>query len=282
MAAGAKDGFNRVYPLYRRLTAPSGPAAHLREVTLVIGLCLVYVALHRILGDDLEAAAFENAEKLLAFESAAGFFWEAGWNRWVVEVGDLLTAVTNWIYILTFMLVVPVSALVYYVVDRDRYFQYRGIILISFFFALAAYAIFPVAPPRMMAEYGFVDTMKSFGPVWYDNRDAVAYFNSYAAIPSLHFAWSIIFGWLFFTQGSRLLKVMGVIYPTITLAAIVITANHYFLDAAAGTAMMILSYWVYEAAFRSGRLSQLGQLALRQKVRLTAFTGRRQTVKSEG
>ena len=282
MAAGAKDGFNRVYPLYRRLTAPSGPAAHLREATLVIGLCLVYVSVRRLLGDGLEGAAFENAEKLIAFESAAGFFWEAGWNRWVVEMGGLLTAVTNWIYILTFMLVVPVTALVYYVVDRDRYFQYRGIILLSFFFALAAYAIFPVAPPRMMAEFGFVDTMKSFGPVWYDNRDAVAYFNSYAAIPSLHFAWSIIFGWLFFTQGSRLLKVMGVIYPTITLAAIVITANHYFLDAAAGTAMMILSYWVYEAAFRSGRLSQLGQLALRQKVRLTAFTGRRQTVKSEG
>ena len=132
MAAGAKDGFNRVYPLYRRLTAPSGPAAHLREATLVIGLCLVYVALHRILGDDLEAAAFENAEKLIAFESAAGFFWEAGWNRWVVDMGSLLTAVINWIYILTFMLVVPVAALVYYVVDRDRYFQYRGIILLSF------------------------------------------------------------------------------------------------------------------------------------------------------
>ena len=282
MAAGAKDGFNRVYPLYRRLTAPSGLVVHLREATLVIGICLVYVTVHKLLGDGLEGAALKNAEKLIALESAAGFFWEAGWNRWVVEMGGLLTAVTNWIYILTFMLVVPVAALVYYVVDRDRYFHYRGIILLSFFFALAAYAIFPMAPPRMMAEFGFVDTMKSFGPVWYDNRDAVAYFNSYAAIPSLHFAWSIIFGWIFFTQGSRLLKVLGVIYPTITLAAIVITANHYFLDAAAGTAMMILSYWVYEAAFRSGRLSQLGQLALRQKVRLTAFTGRRQTVKSEG
>ena len=282
MAAGAKDGFNRVYSLYRRLTAPSGPAAHLREVTLVIGLCLVYVALRRILGDDLEAAAFENAEKLISFESAAGFFWEAGWNRWVVEMGGLLTAVINWIYILTFMLVVPVTALVYYIADRDRYFHYRGIILLSFLFALAVYAIFPVAPPRMMAEFGFVDTVKSFGPGWYDNRDAVAYFNSYAAIPSLHFAWSITFGWLFFTQGFRLLKVLGVIYPTITLAAIVVTANHYFLDAAGGAVMMVLAYWVYEAAFRSGRLSQLGQLALRQKVRLTAFTGRRQTVKSEG
>ena len=282
MAVGAKGGFNRTHPLFRKLTARSGPAAHLRESTLVIGLCLVYVVVRKLLGDGLEGAALKNAEKLIALETAVGFFWETGWNRWVVEVGDLLTAVFNWIYILTFMLVVPVTALVYYVVDRDRYFQYRGIILLSFFFALAAYAIFPVAPPRMLAEFGFVDTMKLFGPGWYDNRDAVAYFNSYAAIPSLHFAWSIIFGWLFFTQGFRLLKVLGVLYPTITLAAIIVTANHYLLDAAAGVAMMVLAYWVYEAAFRRGFLSRLGLFALRKKVRLTIFTGRRQTVKSEG
>ena len=60
MAAGAKDGFNRVYPLYRRLTAPSGPAAHLREATLVIGLCLVYVSVHKLLGDGLEGAALRT------------------------------------------------------------------------------------------------------------------------------------------------------------------------------------------------------------------------------
>ena len=282
MAVRAKGRFNRAHPLFRKLTARSGPAVHLHEAALIIGLCLVYVTVCKLLGDGLEGAALKNAAKLIAFESAVGFFWETGWNRWVVEMGDLLTAVFNWFYILTFMLVVPVTALVYYIVDRERYFQYRCIILLSFFFALAAHAIFPVAPPRMMAEFGFVDTMKSLGPGWYDNRDAVAYFNSYAAIPSLHFAWSIIFGWLFFTQGFRLLKVLGVLYPTITLAAIIVTANHYLLDVAAGVAIMVLAYWVYEAAFRSGRLSQLGQLALRQKVRLTTFTGRRQTVKSEG
>ena len=270
------------HPLFRKLTARKGPAVHLREAVLVISLCVVYVAVRMLLGDGLKGAALENAENLIAFESAVGFFWEAGWNRWAVEMGDWLVAVFNWVYILTFMAVMPVAALALYIADRDRYFQYRAIILLSFFFALAAYAIFPVAPPRMMAEFGFVDTMKSFGPGWYDNRDAVAYFNSYAAMPSLHFSWSIIFGWLFFRQGFRLLKVLGVLYPTITLAAIIVTANHYLVDAASGVVMMVLAYWVYEAAFRSGRLSQLGQLALKQKVRLTTFTGRRQTVKWGG
>ena len=123
-------------------------ASHFREAALVIGLCLVYVAVHRLLGDGLEAASLGNAEKLIAFESAAGFFREAAWNRWVVEMGGWFAVLFNWLYVLTFLLVVPVVAVAYYIADRDRYFHYRGVIVLSFFFALAAQAIFPVAPPE--------------------------------------------------------------------------------------------------------------------------------------
>ena len=257
-------------------------ASHFREAALIIGLFLVYTAVSSLPRDGLEHLARENAEKLIAFESAVGFFREAGWNRWVVGMGGWFAAVFNWLYVLTFMAVIPIVALAYYVLDRDRYFHYRGVVVLSFFFALAAQAIFPVAPPRMMAEFGFVDTMKSFGPVWYDNRDAVAYFNTYAAMPSLHFAWSVIFGWIFFTQGSRLLKVVGVAYPLITFAAIIATANHYFLDAAAGAATMVLAYWVYEAVRIGGVLPKQRLFPLRKRVGLTAFTGRSEAVKSRG
>ena len=257
-------------------------ASHFREAALVIGLFLVYTAVSSLPRDGLEPLARENAEKLIAFESAAGFFWEAGWNRWVSEMGGWFAAIFNWVYILTFMAVMPIAALVYYVVDRNKYIYYRGIIILSFFFVLTVQAVFPVAPPRLMADFGFVDTMNSFGPGWYDNRDAVAYFNAYAAMPSLHFAWAVIFGWIFFTQGYRLLKVLGVIYPTITLAAIIVTANHYLLDAAAGAAMMVLCYGMYEAAFRSGRLSKLGLIALRGIVGTAGLRGSRRAVESEG
>lgn len=256
-------------PSLRRRTT----ASHFREAALIIGLCLVYAVVSGIVGNGSKAAAIENAERLIAFESGLGLFWEAGWNRWLVEAGKWAAVSFNWVYILTFVAAIPASALAYYVAARDRYFQYRNVVVISLLFALVVHAIFPVAPPRMMAEYGFVDTMKSFGPGWYDMRDVVGFFNAYAAMPSLHFAWSIVFGWLFFTQGGRLLKALGVVYPTITFVAIIVTGNHYFVDAAAGAAMMVVA---------NGVVFNWRVFTLRARMATAALTGRREAVKSEG
>lgn len=229
---------------------PQRSCPHLREAALIAGLCLLYFALNRFLGDGRDTAAIENAEKLIAFESTLGIFREATWNLWVTKAGGWIVVAFNWAYILTFIAVILITALAFYVTDRDRYFRYRNVVVVSFFLALVTYAIFPVAPPRILEEFGFVDTMKSFGPTWYHMRDGVPFFNAFAAIPSLHFAWAVAFGWLFFRQGGRVLKVLAFAYPTITLVAIVVTANHYFLDAAAGAALMAIAYGVDAAARR--------------------------------
>ncbi len=249
------------------------PSAHLREAALIIALCLLYAIVSSLPRDGIDQLARHNAERLIAFENSLGLFQEAAWNQWLVGMGDGIIAAFNWTYILSFMAVIPASALAYYVAARERYFNYRNVVVISLLFALVAHAAFPVAPPRMMAEYGFVDTMKSVGPGWYEVRDAAAYFNAYAAIPSLHFAWSMVFGWLFFMRGGRLLKALGVVYPTITFLAIIVTANHYFVDAAAGAAMMVVSY---------GIVFNWRVFTLRARMMATSLTGRREAVKSGG
>jgi hypothetical protein len=54
-------------------------------------------------------------------------------------------------------------------------------------------------------------------------------------MPSLHFAWSL---WccvvLVRYSAHRWTRIAGIAYPLLTLSAIVITANHYFLDAVGG------------------------------------------------
>ena len=250
MVAGARDSLLRYHSLLRTLNASSGLASHLREAVLIIGLCLIYAVASSLSRDGLGHLARENAEKLIAFENSFGFFWETAWNQWLAAAGSWLATAFNWVYILTFLAVIPASALAYYVAARDRYFHYRNVVIISLLFALFAHVVFPVAPPRMMAEYGFVDTMKSFGPGWYDVRDVTSYFNVYAAMPSIHFAWAVFFGVLFFRRGGRLLRVAGVLYPSITLAAIVATANHYLADAVAGALLMALAFWTHEAICR--------------------------------
>ena len=87
----------------------------------------------------------------------------------------------------------------------------------------------------------FVDTIASFGPAFYASRDLANFYNVFAAMPSLHFAWTLVFGYMFLTAGPRWLKVAGIMYPAITLMAITITGNHYILDAVGGGVVMGVS-----------------------------------------
>jgi hypothetical protein len=98
-----------------------------------------------------------------------------------------------------------------------------------------------------MPEYGFVDTINRFGPSWYGEREMaqVVYYNVFAAMPSLHFGWTLLFGVLYARSGPMWLKVCGVAYPTLTFFAITITGNHYMLDAVCGAAVALASWLSY-------------------------------------
>jgi hypothetical protein len=72
-------------------------------------------------------------------------------------------------------------------------------------------------------------------------------------MPSLHFGWSL------FCASSlaprlrrRPARVAAALYPLLTLAAIVLTANHYFLDAAGGAVVFLTGYLLSRRFTRPG------------------------------
>ena len=83
--------------------------------------------------------------------------------------------------------------------------------------------------------------------------------NPFAAMPSLHFGWALWCGMVFWTLTShRWSRAMAFVYPFLTLSAIVVTANHYFLDAAGGAvvfcaALLIQNAWERSVARRHDR-----------------------------
>ena len=85
-----------------------------------------------------------------------------------------------------------------------------------------------------MPEYGFIDAIAKYGPTWYASREAATYYNAFAAMPSLHFGWTVLFGIMFYRSGKLPLRVWGMLYPTLTFFAITMTGNHYAIDAIAG------------------------------------------------
>ncbi len=206
---------------------------HLVEILLVAGGYLAYMYAKTIPFKDSTASAFNNARRLIDVERSIGLLWEPTWQAWVLDAPAFVILFFNWVYAFAYWPVIVPTVVVLYIRNRKRYRFYRNWIFASYLAAMTMFLLFPLAPPRMLADM-FVDTIAVFGPSFYMSRDFAEYYNAFAAMPSLHFAWTLIFGIMFFSAGPRWLKVVGVLYPTLTLIAIMVTGNHYVLDAIAG------------------------------------------------
>jgi membrane-associated phospholipid phosphatase len=114
----------------------------------------------------------------------------------------------------------------------------------------------PLMPPRLLpASYGFVDTLAKYPTFWTFNSGAVNKIsNQYAAMPSVHCAWAL---WCACALVPRVrhiwAKALAVLYPVCTVTAIVLTGNHYFLDAVGGFAVLGIGNLLARAFTRAGR-----------------------------
>ena len=181
---------------------------HVWQIVIVAGAYFAYMYTRALVFDDVEAIALANAAKIISLEKSLGFFWEPSWQSWAIDGAKALVVVFNWTYIITFWPIIVTAGVILYVKDRPRYIYYRNIVLLSFALALLAFMLFPLAPPRMMTEHSFVDTIKAFGPTFYASREFANYYNPYAAMPSLHFSWTVMFGVLFLTTRNKWIKDM--------------------------------------------------------------------------
>jgi hypothetical protein len=251
------DGGSTDTQLARRL-GRKGLAGLAAEVAL-IGIALPLYYLVRGLSHERVAVAFDNANQLIDLERALGIFWEADLQDQVLSYGWLVDTL-NAMYLYGHLPVVLVIAVWLHFRHRPQYLLMRNAFLISGAIGLVVYVSFPVAPPRLMPEeFGFTDTVfRQYGV----SRVANPWFlrNEYAAVPSLHFGWNLLAAvavWL--ASRDVVLRSFVVVMPLATLAAIVLTANHYFLDAVAGLLVIVVGMALALAVrtlvlrYRSGR-----------------------------
>ena len=223
--------------------------SHVRELAIIAGAYWAYMYTRSLVFQDFEATALANASTIISLEKSVGFFWEPGWQSWAISSAKNMVVFFNWAYIVTFWPIILTTGFVLYLVNRQRYRFYRNIVLLSFAFAIVGFMVFPLAPPRMIADH-FVDTIKAFGPAFYASRELANFYNPYAAMPSLHFGWTLMFGVLFLRTHNRWLKILGVLYPMLTLVAITITANHYIMDAVGAVLLMVVAFVTLEIVVR--------------------------------
>lgn len=102
--------------------------------------------------------------------------------------------------------------------------------------ALIGFWLYPLAPPRLMPDFGIIDTVhgvQDFSQPDYGTLTSLT--NQYAAMPSLHFGWSLWCGVVIAIVAPKVwMKALGLLHPAFTVTAIVVTGNHWVLDAVGG------------------------------------------------
>jgi hypothetical protein len=199
--------------------------------------------------------AFENANRLIHVEKQLGIFHEAFLQQLILPK-TWMVDLFNYVYIWGHLPVIIMVAIWLYTRHRERYALFRNAFLISGLIALIGFSTVPLAPPRYMPEFGFTDTIIHAQSYYAFQNPKIV--NQYAAMPSLHFGWDLLVAIAIGVNTRvRAVRIATFFLPFLTLGGIVLTANHYFLDAAAGAFVACLGLsiaWVLRLSVSRERL----------------------------
>ncbi|MCY0936690.1 phosphatase PAP2 family protein [Streptomyces sp. H34-S4] len=161
----------------------------------------------------------------------------------------------DFVYASLHYLVTP-AVLVWLYRRRPRQYRFaRSWLMVSTLLGLVGFALVPTCPPRLLdASYGLTDTMARYSAYGWWGGEASAprglgsFTNQFAAMPSLHVGWALWCGVMLWCCAHRpLVRALGAAYPAVTTLVVMGTANHYFLDAVAGAAVMGAGYFAARA-----------------------------------
>ncbi|MFF9778957.1 phosphatase PAP2 family protein [Streptomyces sp. NPDC013978] len=224
------------------------PGTRLRWWTELPLILLVYGAYSagRLLARGDTSHAVEHGLAILRIEKAFRLNAEHPLNRLFTREPWIGIPADFW-YASLHYLVTPALLVWLFRSHAVRYRAARTWLLTSTFIGLIGFTLLPTCPPRLLdPSHGFVDTMAHYSSWGWWGGEASAprglggMTNQYAAMPSLHVGWALWCGVILwrFAGGSPLVRIAAVAYPLITTIVVMGTANHYFLDAVAGAAVM--------------------------------------------
>jgi membrane-associated phospholipid phosphatase len=125
---------------------------------------------------------------------------------------------------------------------NDRFYFVRNMFMVAMALAIVGYVAMPTAPPRFLPELGFVDTIAYYTDVHHDSAFVALFFNPYAAVPSMHVAFSLMLaGPAILITRRWYLKVIWACYPLLVAFVVIVTGNHWWFDAAVGAVIASLA-----------------------------------------
>jgi hypothetical protein len=178
----------------------------------------------RLIGIGREDVAHAHAELVHRVQEILHLPSEAAIQDAVASIPHVYEIANHYYVTLHFPVIIAFLLWGFFARPRGEYVWARNLLIVQTSLALLIHIVFPLAPPRMYPQWGFVDTMAVFGPNAYEGASA-SVANQYAAMPSLHIGWAV-------------------------LIAVVITANHWLLDGLVASALLALAMVLFPGPSR--------------------------------
>jgi hypothetical protein len=195
-------------------------------------------------GDTTHAVA--RGRSIAGFEHALRFPSEQ-WAQSIALHSHLIIKAANWYYIVGHAPIMGIFLVWLYVRHREDFARWRTALAVGCIVGELIQVV-PVAPPRLTLT-GIVDTMAVYGPRVYDSGGA-GFAPQLAAMPSLHCVWAITTGVAVFVVAKSRWRWIGLAHALATVLVVVVTGNHYWLDAIVGGALVLVGLLIHDGITR--------------------------------
>jgi membrane-associated phospholipid phosphatase len=217
---------------------PHGYGDAARQLSLFVVAELCYEAVRGV-ADGARVTAMANGQHVIDFERSTHTFFEPNFqaiflnHRWIVDFA-------NFMYMNSHFVVTTAFLVWLYLFRNSSFYFVRNMFMVAMGLAVVGYALLPTAPPRMFDE--FTDTITQYAQVNHDSGLVRLFINPYAAIPSMHVAFSTMIG----VTGAliarrKIVKALWCIYPVLVFWVVVVTGNHFWVDGAIGLLVAALA-----------------------------------------
>jgi hypothetical protein len=201
-------------------------ALFIQEAALVFGLFALwqYAGSFSVMGP---GGALGRARWIWRFERAVHLPSEAALQR-VFLPHPLIIQFFN-LYYDTLHFPVLIACMVWlFVWHRDQYGRWRTT-LVAFTGICLLVQFIPVAPPRMLPGTGLVDTAVQYHESVYSTTAGFDP-DQLSAMPSVHVGWALLVAVAIIVTARSRWRWLAALYPVMTTLAVIVTANHFWLD----------------------------------------------------
>jgi membrane-associated phospholipid phosphatase len=220
----------------RRVLAGRDGLVQVAVVMIAFG---AYEALRATMTPDWPRA-MQNAREVASLERMLGIDWESTIQQAFLRMPSVVE-LFNLFYFVGHFVLSSLFLIWLYRTRRDGFRLFRDMFLITTALAAFVHWVYPTAPPRL-AGVGLDDTLLAFWNLDIGSPEFHGWSNPVAAVPSLHAAWAFAVAFGLIRYGGLVLRVAGIVYAPLVLLTIVVTGNHFFLDAAAGVLVLAVGF----------------------------------------